>query len=194
MSTTREKRLEWWNRLSIIEKSFFAQKYSKELFGKGYLALTGREIEEIYLKEATPKPFIGITSITEMIDRSIHPEKYLKETLSLEEKESIFGMYKNDFLEPDNMKKLGYELSEDHKDDGYYKYQNNGTIHYNKDYNRNFPEPKGKVLISVNTTYTTLTKENIPYIGIKQDGGTRSVYSGLCPSEDFLIQLLNNIR
>jgi hypothetical protein len=111
-------------------------------------------------------------------------EIYFKETLSLE----------NDFLELDNMKKLGFELSEDHNDDGYYKYQNNGTIHYNKDYNRNFPEPIGKVLISVNTTYTTLAKENIPYIGIKQDGGTRSVYSGLCPNEDFLIQLLNNIR
>jgi hypothetical protein len=164
-TTTREKRLEWWNNLSFNEQCFIRSKYyhSQE---RQLHTLTGREIEEIYLKE----------------------------TLSLEEKESKFGMYKNDFLEPDNMLKLGFELSEDHNNNGYYKYQNNATIHYNKDYNRNFPEPKGKVLISVNTTYTTLAKENIPYIGIKQDGGTRSVYGGLCPNEDFLIQLLNNIR
>ena len=93
----------------------------------------------------------------------------------------------------DKLKKLGFEIREE-TSKGYYKYQNNGTIHYNKDYNRDFPEPRGKVLISVNTTCTTSDGVNIPYIGIKQDAGTRTVYDGLCPDKNFLIQLLNNIR
>lgn len=107
--------------------------------------------------------------------------------------EIMDNVFKYDFLEPDNMKKLGFEIREE-TSKGYYKYQNNGTIHYNKDYNRDFPEPRGKVLISVNTTCTTSDGVNIPYIGIKQDAGTRTVYDGLCPDKNFLIQLLNNIR
>jgi hypothetical protein len=101
---------------------------------------------------------------------------------------------KNDFLKPENMIKLGFSLSVNHNSNGYYKYKNNSKIHYNKDYNSQFPEPKGKVLIEVNLNYTTLTKENIPYILIKNDGGTRTSYMGLCPNEDFLLMLLNNIR
>lgn len=98
-----------------------------------------------------------------------------------------------DFILPDNMLLLGFEQVGE-SSNGYYKYQNNATIHYNKDYNPNFPEPRGKVLISVSTVYTTLKGDVVPYIGIKQDGGTRASYNGLCPNEDFLIQLLNNIR
>jgi len=122
------------------------------------------------------------------------PEEKAKNIISAEQVDEIMdNIFKYDFLEPDNMNKLGFEIKEE-TSVGYYKYQNNGTIHYNKDYNRNFPEPRGKVLISVNTTCTTLDGVNIPYIKIKQDAGTRTVYDGLCPSEDFLIQLLNNIR
>jgi hypothetical protein len=58
------------------------------------------------------------------------------------------------------MKKLGFDVTED-KDNGYFKYQNDGTKHYNPDYNSKFPEPKGKVLISVNSIHKTLKKENL---------------------------------
>jgi hypothetical protein len=96
------------------------------------------------------------------------------------------------FIKPHNMKKLGFDVTED-KNNGYFKYQNDGTKHYNPDYNPKFPEPKGKVLISVNSIHTTLKKENIPYIQIKQDGGTRTVYNGLCPNESFLIGLTKDM-
>jgi hypothetical protein len=97
------------------------------------------------------------------------------------------------------MLKLGFEriknskqgdLPNTYNDNGYYTYENNATIHYNKDYNKEFPEPRGKVIIYVNTTY----KKDVAYVSIKQDGGTRTVYAGVCPTEEFLVQLLNNIR
>jgi hypothetical protein len=79
MSTTREKALIWWGTLPFNSNNTEKGKvnYTFKYYGldRKYTSLTGREIEEIYLKE----------------------------TLSLEEKESKFGMYKNDFLEPDNM-------------------------------------------------------------------------------------------
>ena len=55
MSTTREKALKWWNNLpydsSNTEKS--RVHYTSKYYGidKSYSFLTGREIEEIYLKE-----------------------------------------------------------------------------------------------------------------------------------------------
>jgi len=97
-------------------------------------------------------------------------------------------MYRPSYIEPDNMKLLGFDLLKDK--DGYLKYQNDGTKHYNPDYNSEYPEPKGKVLIYVNTTYT----KNTFYLSIRQDGDTRNSYTGICPSEEFFIQLLNNIR
>ena len=47
----REIALKWWNELSIIEKSLLAQKYSDMVFGRGFVSLTGREIENIYNRE-----------------------------------------------------------------------------------------------------------------------------------------------
>ena len=92
------------------------------------------------------------------------------------------------YIEPHNMKLLGFDLITDAN--GYLKYENDGTKHYNKDYNPNYPEPKGKVIIYINTTYA---KDKF-YLSIKQDGDTRTSYGGVCTSEEFLIQLLNNIR
>jgi len=91
------------------------------------------------------------------------------------------------FLEPENMKILGFDCLSDK--DGYLKYQNNATVHYNTDYNSKFPEPRGKVIIYVNFTYG-----DIPFVGIEQDGGTRNVYNGVCETEMFLKSLLNSIR
>jgi len=98
-------------------------------------------------------------------------------------------MYKPSFIEPENMKKLGFDLISDK--DGYLKYENNATIHYNKDYNKQFPEPKGKVVIYINTTYST---NDYFFLGIMQDGDSRTAYNGICDSEEFLISLLQRIR
>jgi hypothetical protein len=91
------------------------------------------------------------------------------------------------FLEPENMKKLGFDCVSDK--DGYLEYSNDATKHYNTDYNKNFPEPKGRVIIYVNFTYG-----KIPFVGISQDGGTRQVYHGVCETEEFLKMILYSIR
>lgn len=91
------------------------------------------------------------------------------------------------FLEKDNMKILGFDLISD--DGQYLKYQNNATIHYNKDYNSECPEPKGKVFIYVNFGYS-----DQPFTAIKQDGDARQVYHGVCKTEEFLKDILCSIR
>ena len=91
------------------------------------------------------------------------------------------------FLLPDNMKLLGFDIIKD-EGNGYYNYINDGTRHYNIDYNEKFPEPKGKVILYVNLNYSSL-----PFICIGQDGDTRPVYNGVCPNEEFLLNLLYNI-
>ncbi len=97
-------------------------------------------------------------------------------------------MFRPEFIEKENMSKLGFDLISDK--DGYLKFQNNGKIHYNKDYNRQFPEPKGKVILYINTTYHS----NYFYMSIRQDGDTRNSYNGVCNTEEFLVMLFNNIR
>lgn len=108
-------------------------------------------------------------------------------TDKLKEQEQTFS-----FLLPDNMKLLGFDCIKDNN--GYYEYKNDGTKHYNKDYNPKFPEPKGKVIINVNINYVNPPFINAPNIGIYNDGDTRTSYNGVCPNEEFLINLLNNIR
>lgn len=51
MKSQREKAIDWWNKLPIIEKSLLSQKYSDALLGRGYVSLTGREIEAIWVDE-----------------------------------------------------------------------------------------------------------------------------------------------
>lgn len=95
------------------------------------------------------------------------------------------------YILPDNMLKLGFE-NIPQKDEGYLKYENNATYHWNKAYNKQYPEPKGKVIIYVNTTHTKYD-EHI-FVNIRQDADTRTVYNGICPSEEFLKTILSNIR
>ena len=97
-------------------------------------------------------------------------------------------MYRPEFIEPNNMKSLGFNLISDK--DNYLKYENDGTKHYNIDYNKQFPEPKGKVILYINCTY----HNNYFFLGIKQDADTRNSYNGVCSTEEFLKMLLYNIR
>jgi hypothetical protein len=99
-------------------------------------------------------------------------------------------MYRPKFIEPENMKRLGFDLISDEQ--GYLKYQNDGKVHYNKDYNKDFAEPKGKVLVFINTGY--IGEGEAFYLGIKQDAGTRNVFNGICDTEEFLVNLFNKIR
>ncbi len=96
---------------------------------------------------------------------------------------------KSSYLSPASMLDLGFEfIPAENNSIGYFKYQNNATVHWNKDYSE-FPEPKGKVIIYVNMHYSDL-----PFVEIRQDGGTRCVYHGICPSKLFLEMLLTSIR
>jgi len=97
-------------------------------------------------------------------------------------------MFRPDFIEEDNMLKLGFILISDK--DNYLKYVNNGKIHYNVDYNDKFPEPKGKVYLYFNCNYNGKDL----FLGIRQDGDTRNVYNGICNSEEFLKTLLYSVR
>lgn len=85
------------------------------------------------------------------------------------------------------MKQKGFDLLEDKNN--ILKYQNDGTKHRNKDYNKLYPEPKGKVVLYVNFDYT-----DSPFVEIRQDGDTRTVYHGICETEMFLDLLLDSIR
>jgi len=95
---------------------------------------------------------------------------------------------KKDFLLPANMKMLGFDCIKD--TNPYFVYLNDGTKHRNKDYNSLYPEPKGRIELSCNLDYNC----DEASLGIKQDGGTRTVYHGICPTEEFLESLLLNIR
>ena len=90
-------------------------------------------------------------------------------------------------LTPESMKlEFGFDCKKN--EHPYCTYVNDGSKHRNKDYSQ-FPEPRGKVIVHCNHNYSDL-----PFITIEQDGGTRTVYHGLCPSKEFLETILNNIR
>lgn len=92
------------------------------------------------------------------------------------------------------MKKLGFDCIKDGKETGYYSYKNDGSKHYNKDYNPEFPEPKGKIVIHLNINYSGEEFTNLPFVAIGQDGDSRSVYNGVVATKEFLLMLLNSIR
>lgn len=96
--------------------------------------------------------------------------------------------FRRQFMEPEEMKKMGFDLIKD--EDGYLAYQNDGTVQFNTDYNKDFPEGKGKVLINFNTTYS----DTHAFLGIKQDAGTRTVYYGVVDNKTFLQWLIAAIR
>lgn len=98
-------------------------------------------------------------------------------------------MPKPNFLLEDIMKEKGFYLYSKDATDSYYEYHNNGTVHYNIDYNQRFPEPKDKVIINISFKYG-----EFPYVSITQDGGTRKVYAGVVYNEVFFDQLLYSIR
>lgn len=91
---------------------------------------------------------------------------------------------------PIGIKLIGNNSRNTPEKKGYFKAINDGTIHYNKDYNVNFSESEGKVLIYFYINYS----ENGIFAEVRQDGDTRTVYNGIIPNKEFFINLLNNIR
>lgn len=85
-------------------------------------------------------------------------------------------MYRPSFINPENMKALGYSLVKE--EGGILTYTNNGGVefpHYG-------PAAKGKRYIYFNTTF----KDKL-FLGIKEDGGTRTVFHGFITEiSDFL--------
>lgn len=95
------------------------------------------------------------------------------------------------WLTPNLLLLLGYELI---SDDGVYgRYQNVAGL--------NVPGhgimPRGKRLISFNRQYTEGRGENAisyVYLGIKEDGGTRTVFNGVLKNEEELRTILSFVR
>lgn len=85
--------------------------------------------------------------------------------------------------------KFGFDLISESTDGVYLKYSNDGTKHHNTDYNSEFPEGKGKVILYVKFEYSTN-----PFVCVKQDGDTRQVYHGICRNENFFAELVTSIR
>lgn len=95
-------------------------------------------------------------------------------------------VYRPQWVEPDSMKVLGYKLISDKE--GYLKYENEaGTIcpSYGK-------MPRGKTTVYLNTTYNPKVGE--VYVGIKEDMDTRTVYGGICTTEDYFKLVLSSVR
>ena len=49
--TTREQAIQWFNEKDTYNKSELSHKYYKDTVSYNFIALTGREIEEIWRKE-----------------------------------------------------------------------------------------------------------------------------------------------
>ena len=93
------------------------------------------------------------------------------------------------------MEELGYELIKD--EEGYLKYQNkagadsytaerwNSKSHYGK-------QARGKRFIYFNTTFNPADQE--VFMGIKEDGDTRTVYNGVVRSREEMVLILNSVR
>jgi hypothetical protein len=98
--------------------------------------------------------------------------------------------HRPDWIEPNVLKELGFNLISD--EDGYLKYGCDGKTFICGAYNKEYPLPKHKRLIYVNCTYAPT--ENVVFVGITEDGDTRTCYNGVCGSLDFFKQLIYNTR
>jgi hypothetical protein len=96
------------------------------------------------------------------------------------------------WIEPKEMKKIGYQLISDK--DGYLKYENVAG-HIFPSYGKSC---RGKRIIYFNTTDAiferdTIDTENMIFMGIKEDADTRTVYNGVVNSKELLISILNYV-
>ena len=97
--------------------------------------------------------------------------------------------YRPEWIEPEAMSTIGYYLVSDK--DGYLEYRNNGKVVYNKDYNK-FPAQKGMRIVYINCTYKP--DDNVVYMGVKEDGGTRTSFGGVVDSAVFIEKILISLR
>jgi len=106
----------------------------------------------------------------------------------------IFRPY---WVEPEYMISLGYELVSDK--DGYLKYQNSpGKVssridiwHKDKPVERQLMS-RGKRFIYINCTYAPNLK--CIFVGIREDGDTRTVFNGIVENKKGLKFLLESVR
>lgn len=98
-------------------------------------------------------------------------------------------IYRPNWIEPEEMKKIGYDLVSDAS--GYLQFENEPGLEvpgYGK-------MCRAKRIIYINTTYVEFSKiQDILYAGIEEDGGTRKVFGGVIDSQEFLIKILNSVR
>ena len=93
-----------------------------------------------------------------------------------------------DWVQPEEMLKLGYILNPSSSISGYYKYYNKLNVVGNT-YG---PMPIGKRLIQINAS--DYDKYKFVFVGIKEDGGTRTVFNGICYTQDDLIKILSLVN
>ena len=100
-------------------------------------------------------------------------------------------MYRPSWIEPKAMLALGYELISDK--DGYLKYQNVYGLKAD-DYG---VMCKGKIIVYFNTVYyenITFDHEEGLFVGIMQDGDTRTVFNGVLWKEQTFKDILKAVR
>jgi hypothetical protein len=101
----------------------------------------------------------------------------------------VFEVEKKQFkVTQEMMQYLGFDMLS--HNEPYAKYQNNGTVHWNRDYNPDFPESRGRVIVYVNNSYNNTGA----FLEIQQDGGTRKVFHGSVDSFETLVRVLYSIR
>ncbi len=98
--------------------------------------------------------------------------------------------YRPFWVEPEFLKTLGFDLIKDQ--DGYLQYSNDGKNFFDRHYNKDYPLPKGKRIIYINCTYSP--NEEVVFVGVREDGGTRSCYNGICGDENFFKLLIENTK
>lgn len=96
--------------------------------------------------------------------------------------------YRPHWIELEFMLLLGYKLVSDK--DGYLKYESYHPIAKCKGYGL---LPTGMRIIYFNTTYSPIEEKEV-FVGIRSDGDSRTCYNGVVTSEEFLKQLIENVR
>lgn len=94
-------------------------------------------------------------------------------------------VYRPAWVEPVIMKQLGYKLLSDK--DGYLKYANEGGTegtYYG-------PMWRDKRIIYFNTTFQP--HKEVVFVGIMEDGDTRTVFNGAIGDQELFIKIMNSV-
>lgn len=127
-----------------------------------------------------------ITAITEEDQKSIitaEGRKYVGDNPEV---------YRPHWVEPDYMKSIGYELVSDVR--GYLKYESKWAYGPVERRGTKYESVigNGKRIIYVNCTFSP--EENHVYLGVREDGDSRSVFGGICRSSEELVLILDLVR